>query len=115
MRARSIAAGSLRHKVEILSPSSVKDDHGQPTEIWITSGFRRAGIMQKGSASSEKSGAESAIATTHLILRWDNVTSKLSANNRIKKDGLLLKVVGQPDNYELLNRYVIVECKAINQ
>jgi len=86
-----------------------------PVDAWISKGFRRAGIMQKNSASSEKSGAESSIATTSLVMRWDALTKTISTKNRLKKDGLLLKVVGLPDNYELLGRYVIVECKAINQ
>jgi SPP1 family predicted phage head-tail adaptor len=111
-----IAAGELRHKIQIQKPSATRDAAGQPIPIWDLLLNTRAKIENTNSRTFRESFSANALAsqsTDVITIRWPGSAFNIKPGMRVLHgdDYFLIQAV---DNVQRRNRKVVLLCIGIN-
>jgi SPP1 family predicted phage head-tail adaptor len=111
-----IAAGELRHKIQIQKPSATRDDAGQPIPIWDLLLKTRAKIENTNSRTFRESFSANALSSTStdvITIRWPGAAVTIAPGMRVQfgDNFFLIQAV---DNVLRRNRKVVLACIGVD-
>jgi SPP1 family predicted phage head-tail adaptor len=89
-----ISAGKLDRRVVIERYGVTYDAHNQPTEAWTSLASRWAAKQDVSDVERVRAAQVGAEITTRFVVRWDSVTSTITAADRVVYGGKTYSVVG---------------------
>lgn len=102
-------AGTLRHLVELQSPSLAQNAYGEPIESWTTYAAVWAAIRPLSAVETPQAPQATPIATHQVTLRY---TTGVTSGHRIKFGTRYLNVESVLNTDER-NRELLLQCREV--
>ena len=89
-----IKAGELDRRVDLLSPTNVRNSYGEVSQSYAAAGTRWASFMALRPSEVDREQAPGSKAETKLLLRLDSLTRTVGVRWRVTVDGVTYNVIG---------------------
>lgn len=97
----SLAAGALRHRVQLLR-RTVVDDGLAVVESWVPEGSpRQASVRRTGGAEEQAGGVVQAVEQLVFRMRLDTTTRRLTTIHRIRWRGIDHVITGIAEDFAM--------------
>jgi SPP1 family predicted phage head-tail adaptor len=109
-----VSAGSYRHVLQILTPTTADDGRGGQTTTWPTSGAQIHAFVRPASSREQAAAGSLQVVATHVI--HTHYDARITSDKRLKRispTGATLEIVGPPQDEDGRQRTMIVTCAEV--
>ena len=104
-------AGKLNKQVTILKYTPATNPHSEPLETFTAAGVRWASVAPLNGREYWQASGENSEVTTRIRLRYDCLTSTITAQDRIRYEGKEQLIVSPPIDPDEKHREIVLMCK----